>query len=180
MNELADGLSRPLVTVEAADDVAREFELRLADSSTLAFRVAYSVLRHRQDAEDVAQDAFVRAHREFRQLRDRERFRSWLARMTWRLALDHRRGEKRRWAREDKVAVPDIAPSHEAEALSMERSKRLWAAIDQLPERLRIVVVMASIEEQGLKEVAALLDVAEGTVKSRLFEARKRLQEMLR
>src|SRR6187431_1886918 len=102
MHELADHLAGPLVIDEA--DLAREFEARLADSSTLAVRVAFSVLRHRQDAEDVAQDAFVRAHRCFRALRDRDKFRSWLVRMTWRLALDAKRGGRRRTAREDAVA----------------------------------------------------------------------------
>ena len=53
-----------------------EFEARLADSSALAFRVAYSVLRDRQDAEDVAQEAFARAFRRFHMLRDRDRFRA--------------------------------------------------------------------------------------------------------
>src|SRR3972149_9399448 len=105
MNDLAEGLSQAAVSVESDEALAREFDARLADSSTLAFRVAYSVLRHRQDAEDVAQEAFVRAHRAFRGLRDRDRFRAWLARMAWRLALDHRRGEKRRAAREDRVAA---------------------------------------------------------------------------
>ena len=98
MNEFVDRLAGPLVNADEA--VAREFEARLADSSALAFRVAFSVLRHRQDAEDVAQDAFARAHRKFADLRDRDRFRAWLVRMTWRLALDYRRGERRRLARE--------------------------------------------------------------------------------
>jgi RNA polymerase sigma-70 factor (ECF subfamily) len=189
MNELAGRLPGSLVSSSSGlSDVsgdtpearAREFELRLADSSTLAFRVAFSVLRHRQDAEDVAQEAFVRAHREFRRLRDRERFRAWLARMTWRLALDHRRGHKRRMAREDKAAAPDVTPSHEDAVLAAERSRRLWAAIDALPERLRMVVVLASIEEHSVRDVAAIVGAPEGTVKSRLFEARQKLQELLR
>src|SRR5436190_19351635 len=129
MNDLAGRLTATQLNGErAADtstDLAGEFEARLADSSTLAFRVAYSVLRHRQDAEDVAQEAFVRAHREFARLRDRDRFRGWLARMTWRLALDHRRSDKRRVAREDRVAVPDETPSHEGAILARDRSKRL-------------------------------------------------------
>lgn len=181
MNDLVDRLPQALgVATSDTRSLNEEFEARLADSSNLAFRVAYSVLRHRQDAEDVAQEAFVRAHRAFADLRDRDRFRAWLARMTWRLALDHRRGEKRRTAREDASAVPDYAPSHEADAFARERSARLWKAIDQLPERLREVIVLASIEEHGLKEVAAIVEAPEGTVKSRLFEARKMLQELLR
>ena len=74
-------------------DLAREFEVRLVESSTLAVRVAYSVLRNREDAEDVAQEAFAKAYRSFSQLRDRERFRAWLVRMTWRMALDRQRVE---------------------------------------------------------------------------------------
>src|SRR5512134_2715708 len=85
----------------AADDMLeREFGERLRESSALAFRVAFGVLRHREDAEDVAQEAFVRAHRSIAQLRDRERFRAWLVRMTWRLAIDRLRSDKRRTARE--------------------------------------------------------------------------------
>src|SRR5262245_57672615 len=90
-------------------ELEREFEARLVESSTLAFRVAFSVLRHRQDAEDVAQEAFAKAYRSFRQLRDRDRFRAWLVRMTWRLALDYQRGSRRRLARESAIAVAPAA-----------------------------------------------------------------------
>ena len=72
MHERADRLAA-LVTIDR--DLEREFEARLVESSTLAFRVAFSVLRHREDAEEVAQEAFAKAYRSFRQLRDRERFR---------------------------------------------------------------------------------------------------------
>src|SRR5262249_50066194 len=72
----------------ADEELAREFDVLLAECSTLAFRVAFAVLRHRQDAEDVAQEAFAKAYRKFRQLRDRTRFRAWLVRVTWRLAID--------------------------------------------------------------------------------------------
>src|SRR5215203_2790832 len=105
MHERADRLAGNFVTVD--EDLAREFEARLVESSTLAFRVAYSVLRQREDAEDVAQDAFAKAYRAFRQLRDRERFRAWLVRMAWRLALDRRRSDRRRLVREDHLAVDD-------------------------------------------------------------------------
>ena len=175
-----DGLAAPVVRPGDAAD-ALEFEARLADSSALALRVAYSVLRQKQDAEDVAQEAFARAHRRFGALRDREKFRSWLVRMTWRLALDHRRSEKRRAAREDVAArEADRLVSVGDDVVPNERSARLWAAIDRLPEKLRVVVVLAAIEERGVKHVAQLLAVPEGTVKSRLFDARKKLQEMLR
>src|SRR6185503_1925972 len=86
MNEWAGGFPGTLVSDDTAFDV--EFEERLRDSRTLAFRVAYGVLRQREDAEDVAQEAFARAFRHFPRLRDRERFRAWLVRTSWRLAID--------------------------------------------------------------------------------------------
>jgi DNA-directed RNA polymerase specialized sigma24 family protein len=81
-------------------DLEREFEERLADSGTLAVRVAYGVLRNREDAEDVAQEALVRAYRRFRSLRDVARFRSWLVRITSRLALDYQRAARRHFVAE--------------------------------------------------------------------------------
>jgi RNA polymerase sigma factor (sigma-70 family) len=129
MNELADRIFRSPVSADAASGaatgLAREFEARMADSSTLAFHVAYAVLRHRQDAEDLAQDAFIRAHGAFHRLRDRDRFRAWLTRMVWRMAINYRRGQKNRMARENRVAAPDVAPSHEGAVLEGERSRGL-------------------------------------------------------
>jgi RNA polymerase sigma-70 factor, ECF subfamily len=164
--------------VTVNDELEREFECRLAESSTLAYRVAFSVLRHRQDAEDVAQEAFVRAHARFQQLRDRERFRAWLVRMTWRLAVDHIRSTRRRTAREH-VHIETHVPSTDDLAVASERASLLWTAIDALPEKLRIVLVLAAMDGHDVGEVARLLRIPEGTVKSRLFTARKRLKERL-
>jgi len=174
------GPRRGLEAVSGMDEgLNREFEVSLAESSTLAFRVAFSVLRQRQDAEDVAQEAFLRALRKFHQLRDRERFRAWLVRITWRLAVDRRRGDRRRMARE-RIDAEASPTSEGADAMiGRERATHLWRAIDALPDKLRVVVVLAGIEEQDLCEVAKLLGVPEGTVRSRLFTARKRLKELL-
>jgi RNA polymerase sigma-70 factor (ECF subfamily) len=167
-----------------ARELAREFEARLVESSTLAVRVAYSVLRNREDAEDVAQEAFAKAYRSFHQLRDRERFRAWLVRMTWRMALDRQRSNRRRVVREDHADLwlpPSGGSSTEtASALeARERAEHLWRAIDGLSEKLRVVIVLAGIEGHDIREVAALLQLPEGTVKSRLFSARQQLKDAL-
>ena len=160
----------------------REFEERVVDSSTLAFRVALGVLRRREDAEDVAQDAFLRAHRAFGSLRDRDRFRAWLVRTAFRLALDRLRGEKRRVSREDAAALeaPVRAESAEDAAARAELRARVGEAVDALPDKLRIVTVLAAIHEHDVASVARLLDLPEGTVKSRLYLARRALAERLR
>ena len=177
MHELVDRLAGGAVSVDG--ELEREFEARLRESSTLAFRVAYGVVRHREDAEDVAQEAFVKAYRSFHQLRDRERFRAWLVRMTWRLAISRWRSDRRRAARE-LVGVDDVAePTTEEAVAARRRSAELWRAIDALPDKLRIALVLASIEGHDIREVAALLRVPEGTVKSRLCLARRRLKGQL-
>ena len=178
MHEYADRLAGGIVDMD--EPLEREFEARLAESSTLAFRVAYGVLRHRQDAEDVAQEAFVKAYRRFRELRDRERFRAWLVRMTWRLAIDRQRADRRRTKREQTEPANSPLPTTAEEIAARERAGHLWAAIDALPEKLRVVVVLSNMEGHDVLDVARLLDLREGTVKSRLFLARQRLKEQLR
>ena len=173
--------------------LTREFEARLVESSTLAVRVAYSVLRNREDAEDVAQEAFAKAYRSFSQLRDRDRFRAWLVRMTWRMALDCQRSNRRRAMREQRAAAADLSASAKgyggpAEASceggqvgleARERAEHLWRAIDGLSEKLRIVILLAGIQGHDVKKVSTLLELPEGTVKSRLFAARQQLKEAL-
>jgi RNA polymerase sigma-70 factor (ECF subfamily) len=176
MNEYSEWLAG--TDTAMTEDLDREFEVQLVDFSRLAFRVAYAVVRHREDAEDIAQESLNKAYRSLHMLRERDRFRAWLVRITWRLAIDHQRSAKRRINWE---ATPDVPSTHDAaETLVLrERSARLWTAIDALPEKLRIVTVLAGIEEHDLRQVGLLLNLPEGTVKSRLFLARQRLRELL-
>ncbi len=176
MHELADTLAAGLVT--AADELAREFEARLADSSSLAFRVAYSVLRHRQDAEDVAQEAFDRATAVRRPARPRA-----VPRLGGPHDVAPRPGlqalaDRRRAARGLRRA-PARPRRWRVRGGRSKSPRGLWPAIDQLPPKLRLVVVLSAIEGQSVADVAVLLHAPEGTVKSRLFDARARLREML-
>jgi RNA polymerase sigma-70 factor, ECF subfamily len=177
MPENATPLASAVVTLD--EDLEREFDLRLRESSTLAFRVAFAVLRHREDAEDVAQEALTNAYTRFRQLRERDRFRAWLVRMTWRLAMNRRRADTRRLSRESHQTDGPREVSTDEELVAQERRRRLWDAIDALPEKLRVVIVLAGIEGHDTREVGLLLGLPQGTVKSRLFLGRQRLKELL-
>jgi RNA polymerase sigma-70 factor (ECF subfamily) len=177
MDEFAGALPLTLVTQE--DALEQRFEAELSRWSSLAFRVAYSVVRQREDAEDIAQDVLTRAHRCLPQLRDPDRLQAWLVRMTWRLAMNHRKADERRRRREDSAGRQQ-SPVADNHAIAAERVRRVWAAIDALPERLRLVVLLASIQEHDLAQVASALAIPEGTVKSRLFKARALLRERLR
>jgi RNA polymerase sigma-70 factor, ECF subfamily len=158
----------------------QEFEQRLADCPTLAYRVALGVLRNSAEAEDVAQEAMLRAYRNFHRLRERDSFRAWLVRTAWRLALDRIRSAGRRERRELAAMEDRVEAGVENIAATREFERHLTAALDALPEKLRMVMVLAAIEGYNTREVAKLLDVPEGTVKSRLHLARKRLAEDLR
>jgi RNA polymerase sigma-70 factor (ECF subfamily) len=167
--------------VEAA--TVCDFEERLAECGHLAYRVARGVLRNTPDAEDVAQEALLRAFRQFERLRDRTRFRAWLVRISFRLALDRARSSKRREQRETLWAAPASQPSPanaEQLAASAEFQAHLDAAVDALPDKLRLVLLLSAIEGHSTEEVAAMLSLPVGTVKSRLFLARKQLAEKLR
>src|SRR5271157_4688071 len=87
-----------------------EFEARLAECGPLAFRIAQGVLRNAADAEDVAQEALLKAFRSFHRLRDPQKFRAWLVRIAFRLALDRWRSAKRREKRETEWAIPERCP----------------------------------------------------------------------
>jgi RNA polymerase sigma-70 factor, ECF subfamily len=180
MHELLAIADEEIVSQGATDDLAREFEERLPELSTLAFRVAYGVLRHRQDAEDVAQETLVRSHQKLNLLRDRERFLSWLIRICWRMALDHRRSQLRRLRREFHAVAEAPLTNVEDAAANNESRERLWREIDALPEKLRVTLLLSGIDGYGVREVAARLDLPEGTVKSRLYLARKLLAEKMR
>jgi RNA polymerase sigma-70 factor (ECF subfamily) len=163
--------------------VHREFEARLAECGPLAFRVAQGVLRNAADAEDVAQEALFRAYRNFDRLRDVTRFRAWLVRIVFRLALDRWRSARRRERRETEWSMPEqrpAPPTAEDIAVSSEFQSRLERAMDELPEKFRMVLLLAAIQGYTLEEVAGMLGVPVGTVKSRLFLARKQLAEKLR
>jgi RNA polymerase sigma-70 factor, ECF subfamily len=159
------------------------FERHLAERGPLAFRVARGVLRNTADAEDVAQEALLRAYRRFRHLRERDCFRGWLVRIAFRLALDRLRAAKRREQRETSWSRPErSAPPANAEDLAARSQfeRQLERAMDELPEKLRLVLLLSAMQGHTLEEVATMLAVPVGTVKSRLFFARKQLAEKLR
>lgn len=169
------------LTREAAQAaIRREFEERLAECGPLAYRVARGVLRNDADAEDVAQEALLRAYRRFERLRDRTRFRGWLVRISFRLAIDRVRSAKRRELRETLWSQVAPRPSTEDVAASNEFQEYLERAIEELPEKHRLVLLLAGMQGHSLEEVAAMLAVPPGTVKSRLFFAKKQLAEKLR
>jgi RNA polymerase sigma-70 factor, ECF subfamily len=178
MNALASEARQAVV--DSCDAVPREFEQQLPDCCRLAFRVAFGALHHREEAEDVAQETVLRAFQNFSRLRDRERLRAWVVRVAWRLSIDRQRAARRRQQHESAAAQSGWLPTVEEKATSGEFERSLHNAMDALPEKLRVALILAGVEGYNAHEVAELLKLPEGTVKSRLHEARKKLAERLK
>lgn len=164
---------------EIAAASQRDWESLLIENAPLAFRVARGVLRNDADAEDVAQEALLRAYHRFERLRDHARFRAWLVRISFRIALDRLRAFKRRQQREAQwVFENSRSATHHGDNAEFQR--QFDRALEELPEKQRLVMLLAAMQGHSLDEVSVLLAVPVGTVKSRLFFARKTLAEKLR
>jgi len=157
------------------------FGERIAENQRRVFQIAYSVLGNSADAEDVAQEAFLRAYEKLDSLRDAEKFRAWVNRIVFRLALNRKRGYRRGLVRDTEWQVNDspamVDGTEEAERHVM--LDRLRREIERLPEKLRSVLQLSLVEEMEATEVGAVLGIPVGTVRSRLHTARKLLLEVM-
>ena len=158
------------------------FGERIAENQRRVFQIAYSILGDAADAEDVAQEAFLLAYQKFASLREAEKFRGWVNRIVFRLALNRRRGHRRRltrdtaWQRTEMPGMVDGAKEAEQQ-LQLDRLRK---EIERLPEKLRSVLQLSLVEEMDAADVGATLGIPAGTVRSRLHTARKLLLEVMK
>ena|SRR5579863_4442139 len=137
------------------------------------FRVAYSVLRNVQDAEDVVQETFMRIHRARRWERMVDE-KAFLARTAWRIAID--RLPNARVAALD-FDVPSSRQDPEQAAISADWNATIHRLIDALPEELRQPLALSTVEEFNSHEIAQVMGIPEGTVRTRLMRARQVLKQ---
>ncbi len=146
------------------------------------FGVALRMLGNAAEAEEVAQEAFVRAHRALGDFRGDAKLSTWLYAITSRLCLNRLATGERRLTREGEEALlrlSDAGPRPDAALERRELESALGRAIAELPEDRRIVVVLRDIEGLSYEEIAQVLELELGTVRSRLHRARADLKEKL-
>lgn len=159
------------------------FERLVRNYQGVALRVAYLVTRDHEEAEDVTQDAFIKAYRSLGSFRSEAPFRPWLLRIVRNEALNRVRGARRR----DRLALRsgtdlvsgDAAQSPEAVVVGREELDRLLALIDDLPERHQNVVLHRYVLDLSEEETAQVLGIPVGTVKSRTSRALQRLRSAM-
>lgn len=151
--------------------------------SALLFRVAFSVLRHASDAEDVVQETFLRVLKHQKKLAFVENRRVWLIRITWNLALDRKRRLRTIPLIDEAEEILNNLASSEApvevQLNAAESCARILRMMDKLPRKEREVLRLSAIEEFGTSEIAGILQTTESSVRSSLFRARQRLRERL-
>ncbi|MBX3270203.1 MAG: sigma-70 family RNA polymerase sigma factor [Sandaracinaceae bacterium] len=184
----------------------RELVERVQEGDQAAFRmlfdryhrrahaVAYGVVKNHHDAADVVQDGFVKVHRHIGQFQGSSSFYTWLYRIIMNLAIDHVRRRKNakgveyddRVGREaDEIAgdgalLPRMLDANPSKTvIRRELLERIQAALDELPEYHRAVIVLREIEGLSYEEMSEVLEVPKGTIMSRLFHARKKMQASL-
>ncbi|RRN69148.1 RNA polymerase sigma factor SigW [Peribacillus simplex] len=154
------------------------------------FQICFRMLGNRQEAEDLAQEAFVRAFVNIRSFNIQMKFSTWLYRIATNLCIDRLRKKKPDYYLDAEVAgteglnmyshvASDMAkPEEEVESLELQET--IQVEIMKLPEKYRSVIVLKYIEELSLKEISEILDLPVGTVKTRIHRGREALRKQLR
>jgi len=179
-----------VVRAQAGDRHA--FEALVRKYQRKVFRLAFGMLKSEEDALDVAQDAFVRAHQNLERFKGDASFYTWIYRITSNLCIDRlrkRRGEQVEYddgvQRDDHTASElglrrSPAQSNPAKtALRSELGSKIKDALAELPDKHRQILLLRELEGLSYEELAETLELKKGTVMSRLFHARKKMQSLL-
>ena len=162
--------------IDAYEEIVQRYQ-------QLAFRTAYVITRSAAEAEDAAQDAFVKAYRALASFRTGAEPRPWLLRIVANEARNRMRSAVRRQRLELRLAEGfrqgDAAPSPEAAAVEADERRRLVSLVGELEENDRLIIASRYFLELSGEETAAALGIPEGTVKSRLSRALGRLRERI-
>lgn len=160
-------------------------ETLVAEHALLVFRIAYSILRNHHDAEDAAQECFlkvVKAQKRLAQVRDPK---TWLARIAWTTALDRRAGRRvfsgagHPLGAGTLAHVADRAAAADEQLASRQMQQLLERLVVALPEDLRRPLELSTVQELNSVEIAEIMNIPENSVRTRLLRARKMLKEKL-
>jgi RNA polymerase sigma-70 factor, ECF subfamily len=176
-----------MLDVKAGDQAS--FELLLQKYRAPLVNFLYRMVRDRDTAEDLAQEAFLRVYRARKGYEPNAKFTTWLYHIATNLALNSLRdGRYRQMAvsldeldeqARPALEVPDPAPDAEQSLLERDRTRLVWQAVAELPERQRAAVLLHKYHDLGYGEIAKILDCSESALKSLLFRAYETLRVRL-
>ena len=161
-------------------------ETLVAVHSRMVFRIAYSILRNHHDAEDAAQECFLRVWKHKDRLHEVSNTKTWLARVAWTTALDKRGSSRKMLSLSDAEAgtelmelLSDSTPAADERFEDLQKLQLLQRLIAGLPDELGQTLELSTVQELNSAEIAEVMKIPEGSVRTRLFRARKQLKEKL-
>ncbi|MCF7855283.1 MAG: sigma-70 family RNA polymerase sigma factor [Candidatus Pacebacteria bacterium] len=194
MSKTKDNLSDADVIDRFKKGDKEVFSILVERYSTRAYQIAYGVLHSREDAEEVAQDVFVRIYKALPKFRGDAEFSTWMYRIAMNLARNKYRWNKSRGAKQNisiqatrennddsgpgiQVSTPELSPDSQAEL--SEFTNTVMREIQNLPPLYREALVLRNVEEMSYERIAEVLDCKLGTIKSRIARARDELRKRL-
>lgn len=142
------------------------------------YHLSYRMLHHVEDARDVTQEAFFKAFRSLRTFKPGAKFSTWIFAIAYHACCD-RLGRRKRDANDELPDRPDPSQGPEQQVIALDEAARLRRAIDALPEKYRVVVTLFHLQGQQYEEIANVLGLPMGTVKTHLFRAKEQLRRLL-
>lgn len=143
-----------------------------------AYHLAYRTLRDTEEARDVTQEAFFKAFRSLRTFKPGARFSTWIFAITYHACCD-RLARRKRYSSEELPERADSAAGPEQQAVAGDEARRLRTAIEALPEKYRSVITLYHLQSRQYDEIAQVLGIPVGTVKTHLFRAKEQLRRLL-
>jgi RNA polymerase sigma-70 factor, ECF subfamily len=142
------------------------------------YHLAYRTLHDVEEARDATQEAFFKAFRSLRTFRPGSKFSTWIFAITYHACCD-RLNRRKHYSGDELPDRADAAPGPEQRVIALDEASRLRAAIDALPEKYRTVVTLFHLQGKQYEEIATVLGLPMGTVKTHLFRAKEQLRRLL-
>jgi RNA polymerase sigma-70 factor, ECF subfamily len=172
----------PAIAMTKTSETALLVETLVHDYGRLVFKIAYSVLRNHADAEDAAQETFLRALKYERDLPNVQDAKAWIARTAWRVAAQKAKRSTVLALTEEETAalverLPATGASMDNSLIDEQMLQFLQQLIATLPDDLRNVITLSTVQEMNSTEIAEVLGIPEGSVRTRQMRARQVLKQ---
>ena len=175
---------------QAKNGDQKAFEELVTRHRTMMFQIIFRMVRVREEADDLVQEAFIKAFHSIHSFNEEYSFSTWLYKIGTNNCIDYLRKKKLQTYSIDKNVetkdgelkheLPDRDETPEGVLIHTERSKLIQQAVDSLPEKYRRAIILRHVEEKSYEEIAKMMKLPIGTVKARIFRAREMLNKALR
>lgn len=147
----------------------------------IVYSIAFKVLKNREDAEEIAQESFVKAFKSLHTFRGSAKFSTWMYRITYNTSITEVRKKKIRFTSTDDIQIGEEVEEMDLDGIPAEkREKAIKAAMEKLPEDEYTLVLLFYFEDQSIEEICKVTGLTESNAKVKLFRARKKLYSILK